>query len=451
MSPNSLTRPLARAGVRILTDAVVTDTYGRWGVKRISVRKDGETLPFEADVLAVSGGYNPQVGLTTHLGGKPVWSDAHSAFLPGELPPGMQVAGAAAGNFAWACLRTGLQAGQAAAADLGFTATPAAIPQADDEPSQVSALWHIEGVRGKAFVDLQNDVTAKDVSIAKSEGFRAVEHLKRYTTLGMATDQGKTANVNGQALMAYMTGRPMSEAGTTRFRPPHVPVAIGAFAGAHVGRHFKATRYCAGHSWALENGATMVEAGQWLRPRWFTQPGETDWFDSVTREVKTVRAAGGICDVSSLGKIDIQGRDAGVFLDRVYVNMFSTLPVGKARYGLMLREDGFVLDDGTTARLGAEQLCDVDDHGQRRQGDAASRVLPSGVLARARRGDGFGHRAMGAICRRRAEIARGVQNLLGTGFDVSNEAFPFFACAEFSWGDVTCAALSHLVFRRTRL
>jgi methylglutamate dehydrogenase subunit C len=434
---DSLTRPLARAGVRILTDAVVTDTHGRWGLKRISVRKDGETLTFEADVLAVSGGYNPQVGLTTHLGGKPVWSDAHNAFLPGELPPGMQVAGAAAGNFGLAsCLRTGLQAGQAAAADLGFAATPAVIPQADDEPSQVSALWHIQGVRGKAFVDLQNDVTAKDVSIAKSEGFRAVEHLKRYTTLGMATDQGKTANVNGQALMAYMTGRPMSEAGTTRFRPPHVPVAIGAFAGAHVGRHFKATRYCAGHSWALENGATMVEAGQWLRPRWFAQPGETDWFDSVTREVKTVRAAGGICDVSSLGKIDIQGRDAGVFLDRVYVNMFSTLPVGKARYGLMLREDGFVLDDGTTARLGPNNYVmstTTANAGKVMQHlEFCHQVLwPELDVAMVSVTEQWAQYAVAGPKSREV-----LQNLLGARFDVSNEAFPFLACTEFSWGDV---------------
>jgi methylglutamate dehydrogenase subunit C len=435
---DALMRPVARAGVRILLDAVVTNTHGHLGLKRIDVRKSDKVLQFDVDVLAVSNGYNPQVGLTTHLGGKPVWSDAHSAFLPGEAPPGMHVAGAAAGDFGLnACLNAGAQAGQTLAADLGFAAVPADVPHADDEPSTTSPIWYIAGGKGKAFVDLQNDVTAKDVSIAKSEGFRAVEHLKRYTTLGMATEQGKTSSVNGQALMAYLTGRTMHDAGTTRFRPPHVPVAIGALAGGHVGKHFKATRYCAGHDWALENGATMVEAGQWLRPRWFTQPGESDWLESVTREVKTVRAAVGICDVSSLGKIDIQGRDAGTFLDRVYVNMFSTLPVGKARYGLMLREDGIVLDDGTTARLGPEEYVMSTTTGN------AGKVMQHLELC---------HQvlwpeldvAMVSVTEQWTQYAVAgpkarelLKNLFGDAFDISNEAFPFLACAEFVWGGVT--------------
>ena len=443
-SPNSLTRPLARAACVILTDAVVTAASTGPGRQANQCPQGNEETPdFRKAAVraAVPGGYESAGGgLTTHLGGKPAGPTTHSAFLPGELPPGMQrqLARPLATLALRSCLRTGLQAGASGGGRSRLDA-PAArrIPQADDEPSQVSALWHIEGVRGKAFVDLQNDVTAKDVSIAKREGFRAVEHLKRYTTLGMATDQGKTANVNGQALMAYMTGRPMSEAGTTRFRPPHVPVAIGAFAGAHVGRHFKATRYCAGHSWAPENGATMVEAGQWLRPRWFTQPGETDWFDSVTREVKTVRAAGGICDVSSLGKIDIQGRDAGVFLDRVYVNMFSTLPVGKARYGLMLREDGFVLDDGTTARLGPNNYVmstTTANAGKVMQHlEFCHQVLwPELDVAMVSVTEQWAQYAVAGPKSREV-----LQNLLGTRFDVSNEAFPFLACAEFSWGDVT--------------
>jgi sarcosine oxidase subunit alpha len=433
----ALTQPLARAGIRILLDAVVTDTDGMQSLKRIDVRKNGKLLPFEVDVLAVSGGYNPQMGLTTHLGGKPVWSDERVAFVPHDLPPGLQVAGAAAGDFGLGtCLRAGAEAGCATATELGFTAPNPAAPRADDEPSAVAPFWHVEGGRHKAFVDLQNDVTAKDVAIAKAEGFRAVEHLKRYTTLGMATDQGKTANVNGQALMAHLTGRTMIEAGSVRLRPPHVPVAIAAFAGPHVGKHFKTTRFCAGHDWALENSATMIEAGQWLRPRWFTQPGETDWFESVTREVKTVRTAVGVCDVSSLGKIDIQGRDAGAFLDRVYVNMFSTLPVGKARYGLMLREDGFVLDDGTTARFG--DTCYVMSTTTGNAGKVMQHLE-------------FCHQvlwpyldvAMVSVTEQWAQYAVAgpkarelLKNLLGDTFDVSNEAFPFLACAEFMWGNV---------------
>ena len=433
---DALTRPLSRAGVRVLLDAVVSDAHGRPGLKHIEVRKDDKILQFEVDVLAVSNGYNPQVGLTTHLGGTPVWSEECGAFVPGELPPGMQSIGAAAGDFALAaCLRAGMQAGRTLASDLGFASAPAAVPRADDEPCAVSPVWHVEH-RGKAFVDQQNDVTAKDVAIANREGFRAVEHLKRYTTLGMATEQGKTSSVTGQALMAHLTGRTMHQAGTTRFRPPHVPVAIGAFAGPHVGKHFKATRYCAGHDWALENGATMIEAGQWLRPRWFTKPGETDWFESVTREVKTVRAAVGICDVSSLGKIEIHGRDAGAFLDRVYVNMFSTLPVGKARYGLMLREDGIVLDDGTTARLGPEQYVMSTTTGNAgkvmQHLEFCHQVLwPELDVAMASVTEQWTQYAVAGPKSRKV-----LETLLGDRFDVSNEAFPFLACAEFFWGDV---------------
>jgi sarcosine oxidase subunit alpha len=155
--------------------------------------------------------------------------------------------------------------------------------------------------------------------------------------------------------MAELTGRPIAAVGTTMARPPHLPVAIGALAGAHRGRHFRPERHVAAHAWAERWGAVFVDAGQWKRPQWFPLAGETDWLQGVVREVNAVRSGVGVCDVSTLGKVDVQGADAGVFLDRIYANTMSTLPVGKARYGLMLREDGFVLDDGTAARL-------ADDH-----------------------------------------------------------------------------------------
>ena len=214
----------------------------------------------------------------------------------------------------------------------------------------------MRGARGKAFVDLQNDVTDDDVALAGHEGFRAVEHLKRYTTLGMATDQGKTSNVNGLALMAEFTARTIPQTGTTTFRPPYAPVAIGALAGTHRGKDFKPTRLPPSHCWAQEQGAVFVETGAWLRAQWYPRPGETDWLESVSREVRTVRSSVGVCDVSTLGKIDLQGADAAEFLDRLYTNGWKTLAVGKARYGLMLREDGLVLDDGTTSRLGADRF-----------------------------------------------------------------------------------------------
>jgi sarcosine oxidase subunit alpha len=267
----------------------------------------------------------------------------------------MSVAGAASGTFGLAsCLGQGQSAGAAAAADCGFAAVTARSPAATDESGSASSVWQVAKSRGKAFVDFQNDVTVSDVKLAAREGFRVPEHLKRYTTLGMATDQGKTGNANGAAVLASVTGRYIGAVGSTTFRPPFTPVAISAFAGHHRGQDFRPARLAASHGWAEEQGAVFVETGPWLRALYYPRAGEEPQ-DSVNREVATVRSQVGVCDVSTLGKIDVQGRDAGIFLDRVYANTFSTLPVGKARYGLMLREDGFVLDDGTTARL-------ADDH-----------------------------------------------------------------------------------------
>jgi sarcosine oxidase subunit alpha len=178
-----------------------------------------------------------------------------------------------------------------------------------------------------------------------------VEHLKRYTTLGMATDQGKTSNVTGLAMMAALTGRTIAQTGTTVFRPPYTPVAIGAMAGPHRGRHFRPTRLTPAHGWAARNGARFVEAGDWLRAAYFAQAGDADMQGSIDREVRAVRQVAGFCDVSTLGKIDVQGPDAGALLDFVYANMISTIAVGRVRYALMLREDGFAFDDGTVARL----------------------------------------------------------------------------------------------------
>jgi methylglutamate dehydrogenase subunit C len=179
--------------------------------------------------------------------------------------------------------------------------------------------------------------------------------MKRYTTLGMATDQGKTGNVIGLAVMAELTGRSIPETGTTIYRPPYTPVAMGTLAGRSRGKEFKPFRLTPSHHWAAEQGATFVEVGNWLRTQWVPKTGETEWRQSVDREVLATRRSVGICDVTTLGKIDIQGTDAGAFLDRVYANTFSTLAVGKCRYGLMLREDGIVFDDGTTARLGEHE------------------------------------------------------------------------------------------------
>ncbi|MDP2741005.1 MAG: glycine cleavage T C-terminal barrel domain-containing protein, partial [Pseudorhodobacter sp.] len=346
------------AGMDHIQGGQVIDSAGRLGLASITVRDaQGKTRTIACTALGVSGGWNPNLGLTSHHRGRPLWNDAIAAFVPGsDGPVGLAAAGAAAGLFSThAALASGVAQAGAALADLGFATTASDLPQAEDAPTRVTPLWYVHSGKGRAWVDLQNDVTIKDIKLAHQEGFRAVEHLKRYTTLGMATDQGKTANVTGLAVMAELTGKTIPQTGTTIFRPPHTPVAMGALAGRAKGHDFRPTRLAPSHQWAVAQGAVFVEVGMWLRMQWLPQKGETHWRQSVDREVLATRRSVGICDVTTLGKIDIQGSDAGAFLDRVYANTFSTLGVGKVRYGLMLREDGMVMDDGTTARLGPSE------------------------------------------------------------------------------------------------
>ena len=351
------TTRLDAPGVRVMTGARVTKVHGKLAVAAIDVRDaDGSTTRIECDALAVSGGWNPAVHLTCHLGGKPVWNEELAAFTPGAVPAGMHVAGAANGTLTLGrSLSEGTSAGVLAAVDAGHRLVAATMPRASDEPAEVTPLWHVKESRRKAFVDFQNDVTVKDIQLANQEGYSSVEHLKRYTTLGMATDQGKIANVSGLAILAEASGRAIPEVGTTTYRPPYTPVSFGAMTGHHRGRDFRPIRLTPSHQWAREQNAMFIEAGAWMRAQYYPRPGEKDWLATVSREVKTTRNAVGVCDVSTFGKIEIEGADAAAFLDRVCANTLSTLPVYKARYALMLREDGFVQDDGTVARLAIER------------------------------------------------------------------------------------------------
>ncbi|MFI5014127.1 MAG: sarcosine oxidase subunit alpha family protein [Hyphomicrobiales bacterium] len=351
-----LRRAAEAAGARIMAGGVVTRAIGGRSVHAVEIRgAGGRRSRIACDLVAMSGGFSPSLHLSTHLGARPVWDETIAAFVPGAAPPGMAVAGAASGVYDLAaCLAVGAGAGAEAASAAGFQTRPAAIPVVEPDGAAVTPLWRVRGHRGKAFIDFQNDVTDKDVELAEREGFRSVEHLKRYTTLGMATDQGKTANVNGLALMAEITERSIPQTGVTTFRPPFTPVAIGALAGHARGKEHRPTRLTPSHDWARQQGAVFVESGLWLRAQYFPKEGDRGWFDACNREVNAVRSRLGICDVSTLGKIDIQGADAAEFLNRLYCNSWKSLAVGKVRYGLMLREDGFVFDDGTTARLGSD-------------------------------------------------------------------------------------------------
>jgi methylglutamate dehydrogenase subunit C len=427
-----------RAGARVMLGACVTEAQGRRGVRQISVRdQQDRNLRLDADALAVSGGWNPAVSLTTHLGGRASWSAELSAFVPGSMPGGMGVAGAARGTFNLAdVLREGATVGAELASATGHTPKQYELPAVDQESTGSTAFWYVAESTGKAFVDFQNDVTVEDVALAAREGFRSPELFKRYTTLGMATDQGKTANLNGLAILAEFTGRGLSDLGGTVIRPPYVPVALGAFAGHHRGRNFRPTRLPPSHHWAQGQGATFIEAGQWLRAQWFARADERDWLETVTREVNAVRQSVGVCDVSTLGKIDVQGPDAARFLDRIYCNTLSTLPVGKTRYGLMLREDGFVMDDGTAAHISPRHYLISTTTMN------AARVMQHLEHARQLLWTDLDVQIV-SVTEQWAQYSiagpnsrRLLERLLHEALDVSNESFPYLACAEFLWSGI---------------
>ncbi|MEY1554822.1 sarcosine oxidase subunit alpha family protein [Yoonia sp. R2331] len=329
------------------TGGRVVATKGRHVLESITVEHEGGTRIIRTDCLAISGGWNPTVHLTCHMNGRPEWSEKIASFVPVDgAVPGMVTAGACNGTFTTVtCLSEGAEV-----AARVLNASPAAVPDADDTPYNITPFWSVEG-KGRKWLDFQNDVHVKDIKLAAQENFRSVEHMKRYTTQGMATDQGKSSNVASLAVLADATGRGIPETGTTTFRPPYVPVSIAAMGAGSQGHGFAPERHTTSHVATLSRNAPMIEAGLWYRPSYFPQPGEATWLESCNREVAMVRENVGVCDVSTLGKIDVQGPDAAVFLDFVYANTFSTLKVGKVRYGLMLREDGHVMDDGTTARL----------------------------------------------------------------------------------------------------
>ncbi|MEM7471316.1 MAG: sarcosine oxidase subunit alpha family protein [Pseudomonadota bacterium] len=338
----------------IYKGANITNVKGRKQIEGVTISGHGDLM---ADCVAVSGGWNPTVHLTCHMNGRPQWDESIAAFVPRPgMIPGMEVAGAATGVFSThGCLASGISCAKDVLKALGITARAPQMPKAEDGAYAITPLWTVAG-KGRAWLDFQNDVTTKDVKLAAQENMASVEHMKRYTTQGMAPDQGKNSNVNALAVLADATGRTIPETGTTTFRPPYTPVSIAAMGAGGQGEGLAPERFTTSDAKSRAMGAPMIEAGMWFRPSYFPAKGETTWQEACNREVTMVRSAVGICDVSTLGKIDIQGPDAAAFLDFVYTNTFSTLKVGRVRYGLMLREDGHVMDDGTTARLGAHHF-----------------------------------------------------------------------------------------------
>ncbi|MDC1115444.1 sarcosine oxidase subunit alpha family protein [Alphaproteobacteria bacterium] len=430
-------------GIRLIAGDTIARTSGRKRIRSVTLESGAK---ISADCLAVSGGWSPALHLTCHHRGRPVWNDDIVGFVPGEdLPPGLLLAGSVTGAMSTkACLDQAVIAVNTALKDLGKKTISKPKISAEDKAYHITPLWQMgSNPKARKFVDLQNDVSSKDIKLAHQEGYRSVEHLKRYTTMGMATDQGKTSNVLGLAIMAEQSGRSIADTGTTIFRPPYTPVPIGAFAGRSRGKAFRPIRLAPSHQWAKEHNADFVEAGAWLRAQWFTRKGETNWRQSVDREVLATRSAVGICDVSTLGKIDIQGRDATAFVNLVYANGFAKLPVGKTRYGLMLREDGFVMDDGTTARLGDNHYVMTTT--------TANAVLVYRHLEFCRQGiwpdldvqlisttEQYAQYAIAG-----PEARQLLNKIVDNGVDISDAAFPFMACGEIS----ICNGIKARLFR----
>ncbi|MBL8926083.1 MAG: (2Fe-2S)-binding protein [Pseudonocardia sp.] len=354
-TPAAWVQKCVRRGIPVRAGRLVTGTEG---VERITaVAVAGERIP--CDLLLVSGGWNPAVHLFSQAGGTLRYDGGLGAFVPGEERDGVSVAGGAAGVAELGgCLADGRRAAEGALGGLGFvpvdSPSPVAEAHVDGQPSLV--LWRVaDGDQRTQFVDLQRDATVADIACAIGAGMRTVEHVKRYTTIGTAHDQGKTSGVLASGIAAELLGRPVGELGTTTFRPPYTPVAFAALAGRDRGSLFDPERTTAVHAWHVARGAVWEDVGQWKRPRYYPLPGE-DMEAAVLRECAAVRGGVGILDGSTLGKIDVQGPDAAEFLNRLYTNMIATLKVGSVRYGVMCGADGMVIDDGTVLRLAGDRF-----------------------------------------------------------------------------------------------
>ncbi len=352
-----------RRGIAVLAGHSVTGTAGRLRIASVEVAATGGTGParkIACDALLISGGWTPSLHLFSHTKGSLAWDAERQTFLPDRITEACHIAGAGRGFWGiGAALRDGAAMGAAAVAALGGEAGARDFEVAADRAGSGESRTELPRGRAagksRAFVDFQNDVTAKDLRLAVKEGMRSIEHVKRYTTNGMATDQGKMSNINGLNITAEALGRAAPEVGLTTFRPPYTPTTFGAFAGYHRGDHFEVTRKTPIDGWAEENGAVFEPVGQWRRARYFPQ-GDEDMDAAVSRECRATRASLGIFDASTLGKIEIVGPDAAEFMNRMYTNPWTKLAPGRARYGLLLGDDGFIRDDGVIGRLADDRF-----------------------------------------------------------------------------------------------
>ncbi len=443
-------------GIRVLTGKAVAKVKGGKRVTGIALcaQAGGGAVLEElaCDAVAMSGGWSPVVHLWSHCGGKLTWDDAAAMFRPdGTRPPlgangeGMVIAaGAANGHLATGqILHDGHKAGQAAAAATGHAALDTKAPTAfDATENALEPVWLMPqgagyALRSKAWLDFQNDVKVSDVQLAAQEGFESVEHAKRYTTLGMATDQGKLSNINGLAILSKALNADIPDVGTTTFRPPYHPISMSSLAGEATKDHFQPLRKTPMHAWHDANGAFWEPVGQWRRPYCYKRKGE-ETAAAVAREVMNTRTNLGLLDASTLGKIIVKGPDAGKFLDMMYTNMMSNLKPGRCRYGLMCSENGFLSDDGVVARIDDDTwLCHTTSGGADRIHAHMEEWLQTEwwdwkvwVV------NATEQYAQVAVV---GPNARKVLEKLG-GMDVSKDALPFMAWADGTLGGIDCRA-----------
>ncbi len=477
----SMAEAARERGIRVINGAAILKASGKRGVETVEIAlldesgRPGLTERISCDGIAMSGGWSPVVHLWSHAGGKNVWDEAALCFRPDLKRGPISWDGAAtatvvgAANAAFDCASAaaeGLAAGTAIARDLGREAAGVAAPAIDAiEMAPTEAMWFAPAGKAKAktaetfgakqFVDFQNDVTAADIRLAAREGYESVEHAKRYTTLGMATDQGKLSNIPGHAVLAQALGKPIPAVGTTTFRPPYTPISLASIAGREQKELFKPVRETPMHGWHAAHGAVWEPVGDWRRPYCYPRAkgdaARETHREAVNREIIATRRGVGLLDASTLGKIIVQGPDAGAFLDLLYTNMMSTLKPGRCRYGLMCDDNGYLFDDGVVVRL--------DDGGQETGGEAEQTFLCHTTSGGAERVHGWMEEWLQTewpdlrvftqnVTEAYAQIAvagpksRAVIESLGFDGDLSAEALPFMA-----WTDGVLAGMPVRIFR----
>jgi sarcosine oxidase, subunit alpha len=446
----ALPRRAQALGVHVFSGHTVLDVKGVTGVQAVRIARvdpSGSVIGkssrwIRCDLAAVSGGWNPAVEMFSQSGGKARYDSAKGCFVPGVSVQAERSAGACNGAFSLSdCLREGTAAGASAAEAVGFGGTARFVVQSAPElteqplqPAWVAPSLFPLGRGAKQFVDFQRDTCVADLVLAARENYQSIEHIKRYTLLGFGTDQGKVSNVNGIGVVAQLVGSDIPAVGTTTFRPPFSPVTFGAIAGRDIGALFDPVRKTPFHEWHVEAGALFENVGQWKRAWYYPRPGES-MDDAVRRECLATKNGVGVLDYSTLGKIEVRGPDALKFLNLIYTDDKGRLMDGRCSYGLMLTEEGTLLDDGITARLGQDHFYLTTTSG------GAARVLawlerwlqtewPELKVYLTSVTDHWANIAVNG------PYSRELISALGTDIDLSPECFPFMSVREGVVGGV---------------